>query len=81
MANKQQRSIRLSLFLWAQIDDLIEFYGDSDSEVLTHIVTDWLSENRADVTAQKRIIDELQPKIQALQAKEDAKARRKKADT
>jgi hypothetical protein len=69
--NKIQRTVYLSASLWAQIDDLIEYYGDSQSEVLTQILNEWFSDNQGAITDRKARIDGLRGRIQALQEQAD----------
>lgn len=73
---KQQRSVSLPLTIWAQVDDLIEYFGDGQNEVLTHLLNDWLSTNQEKITAQKSRINALSNEIRALEEEETSKKRR-----
>ncbi|MCR4338664.1 MAG: hypothetical protein NUW01_02130 [Gemmatimonadaceae bacterium] len=63
MANKIQRTVYLSPTIWAQIDDLINYFGDNQHDVLTHVLNDWLSRHQTEVTEMKRRVRSLRPKI------------------
>jgi len=56
---KQPRTVRLSTVLWLQVDDLKGYYGDGPNDVVSHILTDWLSEKRREIEAHKTHIDSL----------------------
>lgn len=66
MAAKAQRTVYLSPYLWAQLDDLIEYYGDNQNEVLTQILNEWFSDNQTAITNTKARIDGLKDRIAAI---------------
>jgi hypothetical protein len=82
VANKKKETIRLSPVLWAQIHDLEGFYGDHQGEVLTHILTDWFSQNQTKIEAQKAKVRSLGTKIQTIQeqAAKEAKSSKDEAE-
>ena len=77
MANKKQRTIYLSPSIWAQIDDLVNYYGDSPSEVLTQTLNDWFSTHQREITETKARIDGLGSKIDVIRKQADEEAKRK----
>ena len=80
MANKKQRTIYLSASLWAQIDDLINYYGDSQHEILAHILNNWFSGHQGEITETKARIDGLKPEINVIRKQADKDAKRKRAE-
>jgi hypothetical protein len=64
---KKRENVRLSAVLWAQVDDLKGLYGDDRGEVLTHILTDWFSDNHDKITAQKARVTGLAKEIAVIQ--------------
>ena len=78
MANKVQRSVRLSAVIWAQVDDLIGMYGDGDGEVMAHVLNDWFSGNQDEISSRRALVKRLKPKIDAIQAEADKKASKRK---
>lgn len=77
MANKKQRTIYLSPSIWAQIDDLINYYGDSQHEVLAQILNNWFSEHQSEIAQTKARIDGLGSKIAEIRQQADEEAKRK----
>jgi hypothetical protein len=63
---KKQRTIHLSPLLWAQIDDLVNYFGDSPNEVLARLLTDWFDQHQARISEVKARIDRLEPRIVAI---------------
>jgi hypothetical protein len=61
MPTKPQRSVRLSIELWAQVDDIINYFGDSHSEVIAFILRDWFKANQPQIRETKGRIDQLIP--------------------
>lgn len=59
---KQQRTISLSPEVWAQVDDLENYFGDSPAEVITHILRIWFANNQREIRETKARIDELRKK-------------------
>ena len=80
MANKKQRTIYLSPGLWAQIDDLIDYYGDGQHEILAHILNNWFSEHQGEITETKARINGLKPEISVIRKQADKEAKRKRAE-
>lgn len=60
---KKQRTIHLSPTIWAQIDDLINYYGDNPNEVLTRLLNSWFDEHQQEITEVKARVDRLQPLV------------------
>jgi len=56
---KQQRTILLPPEVWAQVDDLEGYFGDSPAEIITHILRIWFANNQPEITATKTRIDGL----------------------
>jgi hypothetical protein len=77
LANKKQRTIYLSPSLWAQVDDLIGYYGDTQHEVLAQLLNDWFSEHQTEIGQTKARIDGLAPKIGGIQEQADREAKRR----
>lgn len=79
---KKKENVRLSALLWAQVNDLLGVYGDSQGEVLTHILTDWFSEKQDKIGAQKAKVSTLQEQIKAIeeQAEREARGNREESD-
>lgn len=59
MPQKDQESIRLSPELWAQVDDLDNYFGNGKSEVIAFILRSWFSQNQAEIRDTKARIDAL----------------------
>lgn len=74
---KKQRTIHLSPILWAQIDDLVNYFGDSPNEVLTRLLTEWFDEHQAHIDEVKGRIDRLEPRIVAIRELADGEADKK----
>ena len=64
---KKKENVRLSAILWAQLDDLKGAYGDDRGEVLTHILTNWFSNNQDKIAAQKAKVASLAKPIAVIQ--------------
>jgi len=77
VANKKQRTIYLSPSIWAQIDDLIRYYGDNQHEVLGRILSNWLSEHQREIAETKARIDGLALQIEVIRKQADDEAKRK----
>ena len=77
MANKKQRSIYLSPSLWAQVDDLINYFGDGQHEVLAHILNVWLSEHDGEITARKARLDSLGSAVAVIRDQAEQEAKKK----
>jgi hypothetical protein len=77
---KKQRTVHLSPLIWAQVDDLINYYGDGPNEVLTRILNDWFDNHQLEIAAIKARIDRLEPQIVVIreQAEKDAKGQKDK---
>jgi hypothetical protein len=73
---KKQRTIHLSPILWAQIDDLVNYFGDSPNEVLTRILNDWFDEHQPHIAETKARIDQLQPRIVAIREQAEKETKR-----
>ena len=56
---KQPRTISLPPEVWAQIDDLENYFGDSPGEVITHILRIWFANNQREIGDTKARIDDL----------------------
>ena len=56
---KPQRSISLPPEVWAQLDDLEGYFGDSPAEIITHILRIWFANNQREIRETKARIDEL----------------------
>jgi hypothetical protein len=80
VANKKQRTIYLSPSLWAQVDDLIDYYGDSQHEILAHILNNWFSEHQREIAETKTRIDGLKPEISVIREQADQEAKRKRTE-
>jgi hypothetical protein len=82
LPSKKQRTVYLSPSLWAQVDDLTGYYGDTLHEVLAHALNNWFSGHQREIAETKARIDALKPQIEAIraQADEDAKQRKAKRD-
>lgn len=80
--SKKQRTVYLSPSLWAQVDDLIGYYGDNAHEVLAQVLNSWFSAHQREIAETKARIDALKPQIDVIkkQAEEDAKQRKAKRD-
>jgi hypothetical protein len=78
VAKKAQRTIYLSASIWAQIDDLIDYHGDNQHEVLAHILSDWFSRHQREIAETKARIEGLAQKIQAINEHADKDPRRKR---
>ena len=59
---KAQESVRLSPEVWAQVNDLISYFGDSPSEVIAYVLRTWFSQNQPDIRDTKARIDALMKK-------------------
>ena len=77
MANKKQRTIYLSPSIWAQVDDLINYYGDTQHEVLAQLLNNWFSGHQREITETKARIDGLGSKIEVIRKQADEEAKRK----
>jgi hypothetical protein len=77
---KKQRTIHLSPILWAQVDDLVNYFGDGTNEVLARILNEWFDSNQARIAEVKARIDRLEPQIVAIreQAEKEAKPAKKR---
>jgi len=77
---KKQRTIHLSPLVWAQIDDLINYFGDGPNEVMARILNEWFDANQGRIAEVKARIDRLEPQIVAVrqQAEHEAKASKKR---
>lgn len=77
---KKQRTIHLSPLIWAQVDDLINYFGDSPNEVIGRILNEWFDQNQDRLMELKARIDRLEPRIVAIreQAENEAKAAKKR---
>ena len=56
---KEQRTISLGPEVWAQIDDLEGYFGDSPAEIITFILRTWFAGNQREITETKARIDGL----------------------
>ena len=68
----------LSPSLWAQIDDLIGYYGDSPHEVLAQVLNNWFSGHQREIAETKTRVDALKPRIEAIQKQADDEAKQRK---
>ena len=59
---KNQESVRLSPEVWAQVDDLIGCFGDSQSEVIAYVLRTWFSQNQTEIRDTKARVDGLMKK-------------------
>lgn len=75
---KKQRTIHLSPLLWAQIDDLVNYFGDTPNEVLARVLTEWFDEHQTHITEVKERIDRLEPRIVAIRELADGNAAKTK---
>jgi hypothetical protein len=71
---KKQRTIHLSALLWAQIDDLVNYFGDSQNEVLARLLTEWFDEHQDHIAETKGRIDRLEPRIVAIREQAELRA-------
>jgi len=79
---KIQSSVTLSPEVWAQIDALIPYFGESRGEAIAHALNIWFGKHGQDIREQKERIDALKPQIDALieqNEKRHSKAGRKKS--
>jgi hypothetical protein len=76
---KKQRTIHLSPLIWAQVEDLVNYFGDSPNEVIARLLNEWFDEHQDRVAEMKARIDRLEPHIVSIreQAENEAKARKK----
>lgn len=81
MGTKKQRTIYLSPSIWAQIDDLINYYGDNQHEVLAQILNNWFSEHQREIAETKARIDGLGSKIELIRKQAEEEAKRKGKQT
>ena len=77
MANKKQRTIYLSPSVWAQVDDLINYFGDSQHEVLAHVLNDWFSRHQDEITTTKARIDGLGSEIAVIREQAEKEGKKK----
>jgi hypothetical protein len=77
---KKQRTIHLSPLLWAQVDDLVNYFGDSPNEVIARLLSDWFDEHQDRIIEVKARIDRLEPRIVAIreQAENETKTAKKR---
>jgi hypothetical protein len=73
---KKQRTIHLSPLIWAQVDDLINYYGDGPNEVLTRILNDWFDGHQQNIAEMKARIDRLEPQIVSIREQADTESKR-----
>ena len=60
---KDQESVRLSPEVWAQVNDLIGSFGDTQSEVISYVLRTWFSQNQPEIRDTKaRIVDLMKPR-------------------
>lgn len=74
---KIQNSVSLSPQDWAQIDDLVPYFGESRGEVIAHALNVWWGSHAQAIKDQKARIDALKPQIEEL-AKQSEKRQKKK---
>lgn len=77
---KKQRTIHLSPLIWAQVDDLINYFGDGRNEVITRLLNEWFDEHQDRITEMKARIDRLEPRIVTIreQAENETKGSKKR---
>lgn len=73
---KKQRTLHLSPLIWAQIDDLKNYYGDGPNEVLTRILNDWFDNHQQQIAEIKARIDRLEPQIVAIREQAEKETKR-----
>lgn len=61
---KIQFSISLSPEVWAQVDDLIPYFGESRGEVITYALNVWWGSHEREIQERKVRIDALKPRIE-----------------
>jgi hypothetical protein len=77
---KKQSTIHLSPLIWAQIDDLINYFGDGRNEVIARLLNEWFDEHQDRIAEMKARIDQLEPRIVTIreQAEQEAKSSKKR---
>ncbi len=63
---KIQNSVSLSPEVWAQVDDLVPYFGESRGEVITHALNIWFGSYEQEIRDRKTRIDALKPQIEKL---------------
>ncbi len=70
---KIQNSVGLAPEVWAQVDDLMPYFGESRGEVITYALNVWWGSHEQEIQARKARIDALKPRIDALVQKAETK--------
>jgi hypothetical protein len=76
---KKQRTIHLSPVIWAQVDDLVNYFGDGPNEVIARILNEWFDANQARIAETKTRIDRLEPQIVTIREQAEHEAKTKKS--
>lgn len=63
---KKQGTVHLPVEVWAQVDDLHGYFGDSRGEVIAYALRSWFGTSQREIQEQKARIDALKDRIDEL---------------
>jgi Arc/MetJ-type ribon-helix-helix transcriptional regulator len=72
-----QNSVSLSPQDWAQIDDLVPYFGESRGEVIAHALNVWWGSHEQEIRERKARIDALKPQIEKLVQQSEDRQKKK----
>jgi len=77
---KIQNSVSLSAQDWAQIDDLVPYFGESRGEVISHALNVWWASHEQEIRERKARIDALKPQIEKLVRQSEDRQKKKASE-